>query len=69
MSSLLATLVCVCRCIVEAWALMRQQVNKLSMDELLRFFYETCQELGLMKELLKLPLRPSEQVGVCVWKM
>ncbi|KAF5891327.1 protein ELYS [Clarias magur] len=49
------------RCIVEAWALMRQQVNKLSMDELLRFFYETCQELGLMKELLKLPLRPSEQ--------
>ncbi|MCJ8750358.1 hypothetical protein PDJAM_G00263270, partial [Pangasius djambal] len=31
------------------------------MDELLRFFYETCQELGLMKELLKLPLQPSEQ--------
>ncbi|XP_053093754.1 protein ELYS isoform X2 [Pangasianodon hypophthalmus] len=49
------------RCIVEAWALLRQQVNKLSMDELLRFFYETCQELGLMKELLKLPLQPSEQ--------
>ncbi|XP_053489380.1 protein ELYS [Ictalurus furcatus] len=49
------------RCIVEAWALLRQQVNKLSMDELLRFFYETCQELSLMKELLKLPLRPSEQ--------
>ncbi|KAF4083758.1 hypothetical protein AMELA_G00120350 [Ameiurus melas] len=49
------------RCIVEAWALLRQQVNKLNMDELLRFFYETCQELSLMKELLKLPLRPSEQ--------
>ncbi|XP_058254932.1 protein ELYS isoform X1 [Hemibagrus wyckioides] len=49
------------RCLVEAWTLLRQQVNKLSMDELLRFFYETCQELGLMKELLKLPLRPSEQ--------
>ncbi|KAF7703994.1 protein ELYS [Silurus meridionalis] len=49
------------RCIVEAWALLRQQVNKLTIDELLRFFYETCQELGLMKELLKLPLRPSEQ--------
>ncbi|KAK3538135.1 hypothetical protein QTP70_031929 [Hemibagrus guttatus] len=49
------------RCLVEAWTLLRQQVNKLCMDELLRFFYETCQELGLMKELLKLPLRPSEQ--------
>ncbi|TTO79331.1 Kinesin-like protein KIF28P [Bagarius yarrelli] len=49
------------RCLVEAWALLRQQVNKVSMEELLRFFYEMCQELGLMKELLKLPLQPSEQ--------
>ncbi|XP_060736591.1 protein ELYS [Tachysurus vachellii] len=49
------------RCLVEAWTLLRQQVNKLCMDELLRFFYEMCQELGLMKELLKLPLRPAEQ--------
>ncbi|XP_030630795.1 protein ELYS [Chanos chanos] len=49
------------RCIVEAWALLRQHSNKLNMEELLRFLYETCQELGLMKELLKLPLRLAEQ--------
>ncbi|XP_066532082.1 protein ELYS [Hoplias malabaricus] len=49
------------RCIVEAWAMLRQHANKLNLEELLRFLYETCQELNLMKELLKLPLAPSEQ--------
>ncbi|KAI1897843.1 hypothetical protein AGOR_G00087440 [Albula goreensis] len=49
------------RCMVEAWALLRQHSNKQNMEELLSFLYETCQELGLMKELLKLPLRLAEQ--------
>ncbi|KAJ8410297.1 hypothetical protein AAFF_G00202780 [Aldrovandia affinis] len=49
------------RCMVEAWAVLRQHSNKLNMEELLRFMYETCQELGLMKELLKLPLGLAEQ--------
>ncbi|KAL4623864.1 protein ELYS [Arapaima gigas] len=49
------------RCMVEAWALLRQHSNELNADEMLRFLYETCQELGLMKELLKLPLGFSEQ--------
>lgn len=33
------------------------------MSELLGFLYERCQELGLIKELLKLPLGLEEQVG------
>ncbi|XP_076156459.1 uncharacterized protein ahctf1 isoform X2 [Alosa pseudoharengus] len=49
------------RCMVEAWALLRQHSNKLNMEELLRFLYETSQELDLMKELLKLPLGLTEQ--------
>ncbi|XP_052009121.1 protein ELYS-like [Xyrauchen texanus] len=49
------------RCIVEAWALLRQHCNKLNMEEVMRFLFETCQELGLMKELLKLPLGLAEQ--------
>nr|XP_029530973.1 protein ELYS-like [Oncorhynchus nerka] len=49
------------RCLVEALALLRQQSNRLNAEELLRFLYETCQELGLMKELLKLPLGLAEQ--------
>lgn len=47
---------------VEAWALLRQHSNKLNMEELLHFLYETSQELDLMKELLKLPLGLTEQV-------
>ncbi len=50
------------RCIVEAWALLRQHCNKLNMEEMMKFLFETCQELGLMKELLKLPLGLAEQV-------
>ncbi|XP_051502406.1 protein ELYS-like isoform X2 [Myxocyprinus asiaticus] len=49
------------RCIVEAWALLRQHCNKLNMEEVMRFLFETCQVLGLMKELLKLPLGLAEQ--------
>ncbi|XP_051579625.1 protein ELYS-like isoform X2 [Myxocyprinus asiaticus] len=49
------------RCIVEAWALLRQHCNKLNMEEVMRFLFETSQELGLMKELLKLPLGLAEK--------
>ncbi|XP_073725315.1 protein ELYS [Misgurnus anguillicaudatus] len=49
------------RCIVEAWALLRQHCNKLNMEELMKFLFDTCQELGLMKELLNLPLGMAEQ--------
>uniref|UniRef100_A0A674EPE5 AT hook containing transcription factor 1 n=1 Tax=Salmo trutta TaxID=8032 RepID=A0A674EPE5_SALTR len=48
-------------CLVEAWAMLRQHSNRLNTEELLRFLYQTCQELGLMKELLKLPLGLAEQ--------
>uniref|UniRef100_A0AAY4ABW9 AT hook containing transcription factor 1 n=1 Tax=Denticeps clupeoides TaxID=299321 RepID=A0AAY4ABW9_9TELE len=50
------------RCMVEAWTLLRQHSNKLNMEELLHFLFETCQELDLIKELLKLPLGMAEQV-------
>lgn len=49
---------------MEAWALLRQHCNKLNMEELMRFLFETCQQLDLMKELLKLPLGRAEQVGL-----
>uniref|UniRef100_A0A8C7FXE1 AT hook containing transcription factor 1 n=1 Tax=Oncorhynchus kisutch TaxID=8019 RepID=A0A8C7FXE1_ONCKI len=49
------------RCLVEAWAMLRQHSNSLNTEELLSFLYQTCQELGLMKELLKLPLGLAEQ--------
>ncbi|XP_019747194.1 protein ELYS isoform X2 [Hippocampus comes] len=49
------------RCLTEAWSLLRQHSNHLNRAELLGFLYETCQELGLIKELLKLPLGPTEQ--------
>uniref|UniRef100_A0A8C7FYC5 AT hook containing transcription factor 1 n=1 Tax=Oncorhynchus kisutch TaxID=8019 RepID=A0A8C7FYC5_ONCKI len=48
-------------CLVEAWAMLRQHSNSLNTEELLSFLYQTCQELGLMKELLKLPLGLAEQ--------
>lgn len=46
--------------------MLRQHSNRLNTEELLRFLYQTCQELGLMKELLKLPLGLAEQVGCLV---
>lgn len=49
------------RCLIEAWSLIRQHSNHLNISELLGFLYETCQELGLMKEVLKLPLGITEQ--------
>ncbi|XP_076011542.1 uncharacterized protein ahctf1 isoform X2 [Genypterus blacodes] len=49
------------RCLIEAWSLLRQHSNRLNMGELLSFLYESCQELGLTKELLKLPLGLTEQ--------
>uniref|UniRef100_A0A8C4DQD0 AT hook containing transcription factor 1 n=1 Tax=Dicentrarchus labrax TaxID=13489 RepID=A0A8C4DQD0_DICLA len=49
------------RCLIEAWSLVRQHSNRLNMGELLGFLYESCQELGLIKELLKLPLGLTEQ--------
>ncbi|XP_049454990.1 protein ELYS isoform X2 [Epinephelus fuscoguttatus] len=49
------------RCLIEAWSLLRQHSNRLNMSELLGFLYESCQELGLIKELLKLPLGVPEQ--------
>ncbi|XP_054627560.1 protein ELYS [Dunckerocampus dactyliophorus] len=49
------------RCLTEAWSLLRQHSNHLNASELLGFLYERCQELGLIKELLKLPLGHTEQ--------
>ncbi|XP_041794919.1 protein ELYS isoform X2 [Chelmon rostratus] len=49
------------RCLIEAWSLLRQHSNRLNMSELLGFLYESCQELGLIKDLLKLPLGLNEQ--------
>ena len=43
--------------------MLRQHSTRLSMEQLLAFLYESCQELGLIKELLRLPLSPTEQVG------
>lgn len=51
-----------CRCLIEAWCLLRHHSNRLNIAELLGFLYESCQELGLIKELLKLPLGLNEQV-------
>lgn len=49
------------RCLIEAWSLLRQHSSRLNMAELMGFLYESCQELGLIKELLKLPLGLAEQ--------
>ncbi|XP_037546575.1 protein ELYS [Nematolebias whitei] len=49
------------RCLTEAWCLLRQHSNHFNVVELLGFLYESCQELDLIKELLKLPLRLNEQ--------
>ncbi|MEQ2211573.1 hypothetical protein XENOCAPTIV_007391, partial [Xenoophorus captivus] len=49
------------KCLIEAWCLLRQHSNRLNITELLGFLYESCQELGLIKELLKLPLGLNEQ--------
>ncbi|NWS68169.1 ELYS protein, partial [Crotophaga sulcirostris] len=48
------------RCIVEAWALLQQHTTKLNREELLKLMYESCLEMGLMEELLKLPFTNTE---------
>nr|XP_057945294.1 protein ELYS [Doryrhamphus excisus] len=49
------------RCLTEARSLLQQHSNHLNASELLGFMYERCQELGLIKDLLKLPLGHTEQ--------
>ncbi|XP_074000616.1 protein ELYS-like [Numenius arquata] len=49
------------RCMVEAWGLLHQRATKLNIEELLKHMYETCQEMGLMEDLLKLPFTDTEQ--------
>ncbi|XP_010158699.1 PREDICTED: protein ELYS-like, partial [Eurypyga helias] len=49
------------RCMVEAWALLQQHTTELTIEELLKHMYETCQEMGLMEDLLKLPFTDTEQ--------
>lgn len=49
---------------VEAWGLLQQHATKLNREELLKHMYETCQEMGLMEDFLKLPFTGTEQVSV-----
>ncbi|GAB1285783.1 Protein ELYS [Apodemus speciosus] len=49
------------RCMVEAWNLLRQNSNRINIEELLKHAYEVCQEMGLMEDLLKLPFTNTEQ--------
>ncbi|XP_042645486.1 protein ELYS isoform X2 [Tyto alba] len=49
------------RCMVEAWDLLHQHTAKLNIEELLKHMFETCQEMGLMEDLLKLPFTATEQ--------
>ncbi|KAK7815294.1 hypothetical protein U0070_019138 [Myodes glareolus] len=49
------------RCMVEAWNLLRQNSNRVNIEELLKHAYEVCQEMGLMEDVLKLPLTDTEQ--------
>ncbi|KAM6082848.1 protein ELYS [Chlamydotis macqueenii] len=49
------------RCVVEAWSLLRQHTTQLNRGELLQHVFETCQEMGLMGALLKLPFTNAEQ--------
>jgi len=43
--------------------MLRRHSTRLSLDELMGFLFESCQELGLIQDLLKLPLSLTEQVG------
>ncbi|KAM4770960.1 protein ELYS [Rhinophrynus dorsalis] len=49
------------RCIMEAWNLQRLHSSRLNVEELLKHMYETCQEMGLMEDLLKFTFTNSEQ--------
>ncbi|KAM4042760.1 LOW QUALITY PROTEIN: protein ELYS [Anomaloglossus baeobatrachus] len=49
------------RHIFEAWNLQKLHSSRLNVEELLKHMYETCQEMGLMEDLLKLTFTNSEQ--------
>ncbi|XP_073401223.1 protein ELYS isoform X2 [Dendrobates tinctorius] len=49
------------RHIFEARNLQRLHSSQLNVEELLKHMYETCQEMGLMEDLLKLTFTDSEQ--------
>ncbi|NWH56884.1 ELYS protein, partial [Geococcyx californianus] len=48
------------RCVVEAWVLLQRHTTKLNREDLLKHMYESCQEMGLMEDLLKLPFTNAE---------
>nr|XP_028580003.1 protein ELYS isoform X1 [Podarcis muralis]XP_028580004.1 protein ELYS isoform X1 [Podarcis muralis] len=48
-------------CMVEAWSVLRQHSTRLNVEDMLKHVYETCQGLGLMEDLLKLPFTETEQ--------
>ncbi|XP_072288243.1 protein ELYS-like, partial [Pyxicephalus adspersus] len=49
------------RNLIEAWNLQRLHSTRLNVEELLKHMYETCQEMGLIEDLLKLTFTDSEQ--------
>ncbi|XP_053566985.1 protein ELYS isoform X2 [Bombina bombina] len=49
------------RYVVEAWKLQRLHINRVNVEELLKHMYETCQEMGLMEDLLKFTFTNMEQ--------
>lgn len=51
------------RNLIEAWNLQRLHSTRLNVEELLKHMYETCLEVGLIEDLLKLTFTDSEQVS------
>lgn len=47
--------------LIEAWNLQRLHSTRLNVEELLKHMYETCQDVGLIEDLLKLTFTDSEQ--------
>ncbi|XP_074436040.1 protein ELYS-like [Larus michahellis] len=58
---LLLTVLLSNRCMVEAWGLLHQHATQVNLEDLLKHMYETCREMGLMEDLLKLPFTDTEQ--------
>ncbi|XP_054051729.1 protein ELYS-like [Rissa tridactyla] len=58
---LLLTVLLSNRCMVEAWGLLHQHAAQANLEDLLKHMYETCREMGLMEDLLKLPFTDTEQ--------
>ncbi|KAM9316723.1 protein ELYS [Gastrophryne carolinensis] len=46
--------------LIEAWNLQRLHSTRLNVEDLLKHMYETCQEMGIVEELLKLTFTDSE---------